>query len=161
MKTGWILLGIVSVVYGVLFYFDTSHIQVAVVAALDTARLIVPILLFVGIIMFVIEYFFNEEKLKKHLGVDRGIKAWMIALVGGILSHGPSYVWYPMLQSLREKGVRDSLVIVFLYARSIKIPWIPMMIVYFGWEFTSVFMVYILMGALAQGMLVAIFEKNK
>jgi uncharacterized membrane protein YraQ (UPF0718 family) len=66
-----------------------------------------------------------------------------------------------MLQNLREKGVRDSLVVVFLYARSIKIPWVPMMIVYFGLKFTSVFMIYILLGALVQGMLVSIFEKNK
>jgi uncharacterized membrane protein YraQ (UPF0718 family) len=161
MKMGWILLAVVTLVYMALYYFDASHIEVAMSSALDTAKLILPILLFVGLIMFFIEYFFDEKKLKQHLGRDRGIKAWIIALVGGILSHGPSYVWYPMLENLRDKGVRDSLVVVFLYARSIKIPWIPMMVVYFGWEFTSIFMIYILIGALVQGFLVSIFEKNK
>lgn len=161
MKMGWILLAVVTLVYMALYYFDASHIEVAMSSALDTAKLILSILLFVGLIMFFIEYFFDEKKLKQHLGRDRGIKAWIIALVGGILSHGPSYVWYPMLENLRDKGVRDSLVVVFLYARSIKIPWIPMMVVYFGWEFTSIFMIYILIGALVQGFLVSIFEKNK
>jgi uncharacterized membrane protein YraQ (UPF0718 family) len=161
VKTGWILLILVTLIYGTLYYFDASHTKVALLATLDTAKLIVPILFFVAAIMFAIEYFFDEDKLKKYLGIDRGFRAWMITLVGGVLSHGPSYVWYPMLQNLREKGVRDSLVVVFLYARSIKIPWVPMMIVYFGLEFTSIFMIYILIGALVQGFLVSIFEKNK
>jgi len=161
MKSGWIMLGIVSVVYAILYFINAEKFMQVLFTSLSVLKIIAPIIVVVGVIMFITEYYVDDEKLIKHLDTDRGVKAWFIALVGGILSHGPSYVWYPMLQNFREKGVRDSLIITFLYARSIKIPWLPMMVVYFGMQFTAVFMFYIIVGAVAQGMLSSLFFTQK
>jgi len=74
--------------------------------------------------------------------------------VGGILSSGPVYVWYPLLADLREEGMRDSLVAAFMYARAIKIPMIPLLVYYFGWNFTLLFTLYLLIFSVLNGLLV-------
>jgi uncharacterized membrane protein YraQ (UPF0718 family) len=59
-----------------------------------------------------------------------------------------------LLQNLREQGAKDGLVIAFIYARAIKIPWLPLMVSYFGWAFTLVYTFYVVLGAYVQGMIV-------
>ncbi len=88
------------------------------------------------------------------LANQSGIKGWTIAVIGGILSHGSSYIWYQMVANLREHKVRDSLIITFLYTRAIKLPWLPLMMSYFGFTFTVLLTFYIISGAIVQGLLV-------
>ncbi len=57
---------------------------------------------------------------------------WVIAIIGGILSSGPIYMWYPLLSELKAKGLDSKYIIAFLYNRSIKIPLLPLMISYFN-----------------------------
>jgi len=152
-KTGIVLLLLVSMAYGVLFAFNESKALSALIESSYVLLFIIPILLFVFFLMALLNTFVDEKSIAKHVGEGSSLKGWSIALVSGILSHGPGYVWYPLLQELRAKGVNDGLIITFLYARAIKIPWIPMMISYFGLSFTLIFSSYILVGALLQGML--------
>jgi uncharacterized membrane protein YraQ (UPF0718 family) len=42
------------------------------------------------------------------------------------------FLWYPLLQELKEKGMRDALIATFLYSRAVKIPLLPVMVLYFG-----------------------------
>jgi len=72
------------------------------------------------------------------LSKESGIKGWAIAAISGIISHGPPFVWYLMIQDLREEGMSSGLAAVFFYNRAIKIPLLPMMIFYFGWQFVVV-----------------------
>ena len=58
-----------------------------------------------------------------------------------------------MLADLRSQGARDSLIVAFFYARAIKLPWLPVMISYFGLTFTLVLCFYILLGAWLQGII--------
>ena len=94
--------------------------------------------------------FIDAKAISKHLGEQSGLKGWLLALLGGVLSHGPGYVWYPLLQNLREQGARDGLVVAFIYARAIKIPWLPLMITYFGWAFTLVYTFYVVLGPICR-----------
>jgi len=103
--------------------------------------------------MAIINSFIQPKKIAKYLGKESGLKGWTIALLSGLLSHGSGYVWYPMLSDLREHGVRDGLIVTFFYARAIKLPWLPMMVAYFGTAFTIILTVYILLGALLQGLI--------
>ena len=57
--------------------------------------------------------------------------------------------------------MRDALIVVFFASRAIKIPLLPMMIDYFGALFTIVLSFYILIGALAQGILLELFQAKK
>jgi len=158
MKTGWIIFGIIAVVYLILSFINPHATLSALKESFDVLKMIIPIILVVFFLMALLNGFIRPQSVTKHLGKDSGIKAWIIALVGGILSHGPAYIWYPILQDFRQKGVQDGIIISFLYARSIKIPWLPVMISYFGVSFTIILSFYILLGALIQGMITNKFE---
>ncbi len=115
---------------------------------------IVPILVIVFAFLFAINLFLKNEIIIKYLGKESGIKGWLIAIGGGLISHGPIYMWYPLLSDLKEKGMKTSLVATFLYNRAVKIPLIPMMVFYFGWLFFIVLTVYMIIFSVINGLLV-------
>ncbi len=96
----------------------------------------------------------NPKGVAKYLGKKSGLKGWVIAVVGGILSHSSSFIWYKMLVNLREQEVKDGLIVTFLYSRAIKLPWLSLMLSYFGYAFTMLLMFYIITAALFQGLIV-------
>jgi len=160
-RSGWVMLGIVALLYLLTFLLDPSAGKASVLAAFKTLKMIAPILLIVFFLMALLNTFINPKKIAKHLGKESGFKGWIIALAGGVLSHGPGYIWYPMLSDLREHGARDGLIVAFFYARSIKLPWLPLMISYFGFAFTALLTFFILLGAWLQGVIVDIFNAKK
>ena len=126
------------------------------VALLKTAKVvaeIIPILLIVIFFTALINRFFHPESLAKHLGQESGIHGWLIALLAGILSHGPMYAWYPMIEDLKKHGLRDGLIVTFFYARSIKFPLLPLIIDYFGLKFTLLLNFYTIVASLLQGII--------
>ena len=153
MKSGWIMLLLSIVLYGVTYVIKPDLVIPALLASGKLLKYIAPILLFVIILTALINSFFDPKKIAQHLGTQSGIKGWLIAISGGILSHGPSYIWYPMLQRIRENGAKDGIIVAFFYARSIKIPWLPIMVSYFGITFTVVLSTYIIIAALIQGLI--------
>jgi uncharacterized membrane protein YraQ (UPF0718 family) len=153
-RSGWVMLGIVILLYGITFAFDPAMGRAAGAAAFRTVKMIIPILLIVFFLMALLNTFVDPRSIARHLGNESGIKGWIIALAGGVLSHGPGYIWYPMLSDLREHGARDGLIVTFFYARSIKLPWLPLMISYFGLAFTAILIFFILIGAWMQGIIV-------
>ena len=157
---GVFMLGGVVITYVVLFLFDFSNAKTALIEAFGVLKMVVPIILIVFFLMGLVNITVDKEKISRHFGKESGIKGWFYAVVAGVLSHGPAYVWYPFLQNLREHGAKDSLVFTFLYARSIKIPWIPLMISYFGFSFTLFFSFYIVVASVLQGVVVERFTKR-
>jgi len=152
-KSGYIMLGVVCALYIVLYFFNADKTLDSLFASLKVLKMIAPILLIVFFLMALLNTFIDEKSIAKHLGKESGVKGWFIALFGGILSTGPGYIWYPMLQELRNKGALDGLVVAFIYARSIKLPWLPLMISYFGISFTIVLSLYTILGAFIQGVI--------
>ncbi len=152
-RSGLVMLGIVILLYGVLFFFNADKTLMALRESLDVLKMIIPILVVVLTLTALLNTFLDAKAISRHLGEESGLKGWLLALTGGILSHGPGYVWYPMLQTLREQGAKEGLIAAFIYARAIKIPWIPLMIAYFGWMFTIVYTLYVIIGAWMQGIL--------
>jgi len=152
-KSGYIILGVVSTLYIVLYFFNADKTVSSLFASLKVLKIIVPIFLIVFFLTALLNTFIDEKNIAKYLGKESGVKGWFIALFGGILSHGSGYIWYPMLQELRNKGALDGLIVAFLYARSIKLPWLPLMISYFGISFTIVLSFYIILGAFIQGVI--------
>ena len=147
------MLTITLILYGVTAFLDPSIARFALNKSLDVLMMIAPILLIVFFLMALLATFIKPKSIAKHLGEESGLKGWFVALAGGILSHGPGYVWYPMLSELRNHGARDGLIVAFFYARAIKLPWLPVMIGYFGIAFTLVLSIYILLGAWIQGVI--------
>ena len=143
----------VAFVYLVLFFINNEKTA----ASLQKGGLIliklIPIFLAVIVLTAVINYFLKPQQIVKYFGEKSGIIGWFYAIIGGIISHGPMYAWYPMLQDMKSHGLRDGLIVTFLYARTIKLPLLPLMIDYFGLIFTTVLLIYILVGAYVQGRL--------
>lgn len=121
---------------------------------------IIPILVLVFGVIYLINRYLDTEKIQKHIGEKSGIKGWLYAAVAGILISGPPYVLYPLFGDLQKKGMRNALIGVILYNRNVKIPFIPVMIYYFGAAFTIIISIYIVLLGFVNGYLVELFSKN-
>jgi uncharacterized membrane protein YraQ (UPF0718 family) len=152
-RSGWILLGVTFLLYGITLFLDPSLAGSALYKSLGVLKMIAPILLLVFFLMALLNTYIKPKSIARHMGKQSGLKGWFFALAGGVLSHGPGYIWYPMLSELRDHGARDGLIVAFFYARAIKLPWLPVMVGYFGIAFTLVLTFYILLGAWIQGLL--------
>ncbi len=146
----YLLLGVI-IFYGVLSLVNSGIPLLALRKSILILIKVVPI--FIAVILFtaILNYFIKPKQIASHLGRESGVKAWLWALAAGVISHGPMYAWYPLLEDLRGHGMRDGLIVVFFFSRALKIPLLPMMVDYFGWAFTVVLSLYILIGALIQG----------
>jgi len=142
---------VVFILYVVLFLGSNQIVIPALQKSWDVMVKIAPIFIIVILVTALFNYFLQPRQIARHFGCESGVKAWLWALAAGVVSHGPMYVWYPVLEDLRSHGMRDGLVVVFFASRAIKIPLLPIMIDYFGWVFTIILSFYILAGALIQG----------
>ncbi len=114
------------------------------------------VLILVFTFMFLINLLLNEKKISHYVGKNSGIKGWTITIFGGLLSHGPIYLWYPLLSDLKEKGMKNELIASFLYNRAVKIPLIPLMIFYFGIPFTLILGFWIIIFSIINGKIVGV-----
>ncbi len=155
---GFSFLGVVIILYIVLFFFDSENIYLSLYASLQIIIQILPVLVLVILLMGAVNYFLKPRIVSKHLGKESGIKGWLLAISIGILSHGPIYVWYPLLKDLHNQGMRTGLVAVFLYNRAIKIPLLPVMIFYFGIGFVIILMIYMIIASVVEGIIIEAVE---
>lgn len=130
----YFLLIVVSL-YVIVFVFDPVGCKDSLKITFGIVKIAVPILIIVIMFTALVDYFINPQKVAKYLSRESGVKGWAIATIAGTISHGPPFVWYPLIQDLREKGMSSGLAAVYFYNRAIKIPLIPMMVYYFGWKF--------------------------
>jgi len=147
-----IFLGIVAGIYCIVAIVDTGIAIRALGAFIDILRQIIPVLLLVFVLMFLVNLFIKPKAIAKHLGSESGLSGWVIAIIAGIIATGPVYVWYSMLADFREKGMRTALAGVFLYMRSVKLPFIPVMMYYFGSLYTAVLTVYLILFSVLVGL---------
>lgn len=156
------MLSVVGLLYLLLFFYDEVKMSIAVKKAailFGELMLIFPLII---VVMALITYYVDSRKIASHLGEESGLKGWMIALSAGIISHGPMYAWYPMLEDLIKHGLKKGLIATFFYARSIKVPLLPIMVAYFGYRFTLILTLYILLASVIQGLLIdQICGRNK
>ena len=147
-------LGIVLSVYLVLFLISPEKTVASLGKAAEVMAFILPVFLVVIVLTAVINFYLNPKQIANHLGSESGLKGWMIAMLAGVISHGPMYAWYPMIEELKKGGMKNGLIATFFYARALKLPLLPLMIEYFGLAFTAVLSLYVLMASLVQGMLI-------
>ena len=141
----------VLILYGLLFL---GNDQLALPALRKSGTILMKVLPIFAIVILctaLLNYLLRPRQVARHLGKGCGGKGWLWALAAGVISHGPMYAWYPLLEELRSHGMQDELLVVFFASRAIKIPLLPMMIDCFGLLFTLILSFYILLGALLQG----------
>jgi uncharacterized membrane protein YraQ (UPF0718 family) len=144
-----------------LSLFDGKGVTSSLLHSLNILSQIWPVFLFIIVLTTIVNYFLKPKSIMKHIGEESGNKGRFYALIAGVISHGPMYAWYGLLDDLRQNGAKDELLIIFLYARAIKIPMIPFSIAVFGTPFTVIICIYILIFALLQGKVFTIlWNKN-
>ena len=145
----WYFLITVLMMYGVLFILN-QHLFFETLQFFHKLLFkIIPIFVAVFILMVITNYFVTPKFITQHLS-DKGLKKWFFIIAGGILSAGPIYMWYPLLADLNKKGLNYGLVACFLYNRAIKIPLIPVAIMYFGWKYVAVLTVVMIAASVLQ-----------
>ena len=156
---GKYLLPVVGIAYICLAVLNSHQAAAALHKSLLVLLKVLPIIAMVILFTSLINFFLKPKQIAKKLGKESGISGWIWTLLAGVLSHGPMYAWYPLIDDLRSHGMRDGLVVVFFAARAIKLPLLPMMIDYFGWLFTLVLSIYILLASLLQGVIYELLDR--
>jgi uncharacterized membrane protein YraQ (UPF0718 family) len=151
---------IVLIAYVVLLLADMPHALSALQKGGSILLSLLPLFLLIIILTALINYFLKPKQIIKHFGKDSGTKGVFYAIIGGIISHGPMYAWYGMLQDMRSHGLKDGLIATFMYARAVKLPLLPFMVDLFGLLFTIIMTLYILIAAVLQGKVVDALEKK-
>ncbi len=150
----WMFFLVVFISYLAAALADTGLVFSALSYTADLLWTVLPVILMVFALIFVSNIILTPQRIVRYMGKGSGIKGWLIAMAGGILSSGPIYMWYPLLSDLREKGMKPSLIAAFLYNRAVKIPLMPLMIYYFGWAFTLVLAFYMILFSIINGLIV-------
>lgn len=157
---GMYFLTIVIILYVIFFVFQPNRAYTTLKTSGALLIQIVPVLVLVIVCMGITNYFVKSRKILKYTSKESGIKGWLVAVSAGILSHGPIYVWYPLLKELRDHGMKNGLIAAFLYNRAIKIPLLPLMIYYFGPMFVLVLLIYMVIASVIEGNTIDRMERH-
>jgi len=150
----WYFLIIIVIAYVILFIFNKALFISSLKFFIDILYKIIPVLIVIFFLMVLINYLISPKKILKHLGHDSGIKGWLIAIIGGIFSQGPVYIWYPLLADLKNKGMRIGLISTFIYSRAIKIPLLPFLILYFSVKYMLILTIVLIVMSIFNGLIV-------
>lgn len=139
-----------GVLYAVVFAIDRGLFKESLFFSGQMLIKILPAFIFIFLLMFVINLFVTRKTVLKYLG-RKGWLKWAFAVVGGIISTGPIYAWYPLLGELKDKGMSYGAVTCFLYNRPVKLPLLPVFIVYFDLSFVVVLILVMITASIIQG----------
>jgi uncharacterized membrane protein YraQ (UPF0718 family) len=150
-RTGWYFLLIVIGIYIITYLIKPDFLIPALNFAWNIFLKIIPVFILIFALMFIINYFITPKWLAEKLEKSKGIKAWSLTIIAGVISTGPIYMWYPMLAELKEHGLKQGLMATFLYARAVKPALMPLMIYYFGLTFTIILTIVMIVFSIIQG----------
>jgi len=157
-RTGWWFLGVAVILQLVLTLVAPEAAAKARLVSWRLIKGIVPLLLLVFLLIFLSNLLLQDRWIRRFVGRSSGVRGYAVAALAGIISAGPIYVWYPLLQDMRSKGMKDALIAVFLYNRAVKLQWLPILVGYFGIEYTLVLSFWMVIAGLVQGLIFEIFE---
>lgn len=152
---------VVVILYIILLYFDFENSFSSLQISFDILWKLIPTFTFVIILTALVNYLLKPKQIIKHFGKESGLKGIVYAIFGGVLSHGPIYAWYGMLNDMKSHGLKSSLIAIFMYSRAVKLPLLPFMIDVFGLTFTIIINIYILVFAVLQGKFIDKFMSEK
>jgi uncharacterized membrane protein YraQ (UPF0718 family) len=151
-----ILIGI----YGILLVFSPQKASTALRHSANIFLNLAGPLTLVFALMTAVNLFLDPARITRFLGKDAGLKGVAFSAAAGTISTGPIYAWYPLLGELRQKGARNSLLVIFLGNRAVKPLLLPVMVTYFGWLYVLVLTLFMVTGSVAAGYLVGYLVKE-
>jgi len=160
-RGGWLFLALTLLAYMLLSLVNPEAVTKSLSFFTHVMAQVFPMLGLVFLLLFITNLLLEPKWIKRYLGRGSGVKGWIAAVVGGILSLGAIYAWYAMLSELKQKGMRTALIATFLYSRSIKLPLLPLMIHYFGMAYTLTLCLYLIIFSIINGILVERLTKQR
>jgi uncharacterized membrane protein YraQ (UPF0718 family) len=155
----WLFLALVLAGYGVAAVIAPDLAYRACAGFVAMLEKVAPALALVFVLMLLGEMLLSNERVENWLGRGSGLRGWFLALAAGVLSAGPAYTWYALLAELRAKGMRTALAAVFLYARAIKLPLLPLLAHYFGLRYMIVLSLFIAAFSILNGRIMEQLER--
>ena len=144
----WVFPLCVLCLYGVGLFLDSESTRRAMgVAVSMSSQLIFP-LCFAVLIMVAVNRIVSPAMVSRFLGKGAGAKGILLSSLAGVLSMGPIYAWYPIFKTVKDGGASNIIVANFIGCRSVKPVLFPVLVAYFGWKFSFVFLIFTLIGAL-------------
>jgi uncharacterized membrane protein YraQ (UPF0718 family) len=135
----WIFFSIVCLFCLISFVLDSSSLIDIISVFWSMLIKILPTLLLVYFIIFGFNLIISNKKIVKFLEKGSYIKKLLFSVIFGILSSWPIYLRYGLLKQLQNVGLSLGHIATFSYARAIKLPLLPIMISYFGFKFSIIF----------------------
>jgi len=154
IENNWLFLSIMTIIYIILSITNPTIFNTSMSFFTTTLYQVIPTLFIIFSLIFVFNLILDTKNIVKWLGHLNKKRGWAISIFAGILSHGPIYMWYPLLSDLKEKGMRSGLIATFLYNRAIKIPLLPIMIYYFSLKFTILLTFFMILFSIINGILI-------
>jgi len=142
---------IIVAIYIILYFINKKKTLESLHHFGKNTLIIAFIFIFVILLTATINYYYPKEKITKILKGKATYKTYLISLLAGIISHGPIFAWYPLLENIKDKGLSNGAIVIFVYGKAIKLSLLPVMIGFFGQLYTIIFMIYIAIAALIQG----------
>ncbi len=149
----WYFLITILILYLILFFINYQAFNTSVLFFVELLKKIIPSLALVFVLLFLIDYFIEQNSITKHLK-NNSVKKWFYTLIAATFASGPPFLWYPLLKDLNKKGVSYGIISCFLYSRSIKIPYLPLLIFYFGIKYTLILSITMLIVSVIQGLII-------
>ncbi|MBM9518478.1 hypothetical protein JWG39_01445 [Desulforhopalus vacuolatus] len=103
-----------------------------------TLQMAIPLLISL-FMMFLLNMYISTASITRLMGKKGGLSGILFSSIAGIVSMGPVFAWFPFLKALKEKGMADVYLANFLSCRAVKPVLFPVLITYFGWRFSLVF----------------------
>ena len=109
--TGRYALGGTAVLYLAALAVDIDGGRQALAESASILARIAPVLVLVTALIAVSKYTLAPKTVATYVGAESGVTGYLVAILTGIASHGPVYVWYALLCDMRESGMRDGLIV--------------------------------------------------
>ena len=143
----WIFPACVVAVYIVIWITVPEKIVPALGAIKNIAlQMAIPLLISL-FMMFLLNMYISTAHITKFMGKKKGLTGILFSSLAGIISMGPVFAWFPFLKTMKEKGMADIYLANFLSCRAVKPVLFPVLVTYFGWRFSLVFISMSLIGA--------------
>ncbi|MFO8016273.1 MAG: hypothetical protein R6U32_04160 [Candidatus Woesearchaeota archaeon] len=160
-RRGWYFLAACIIIYAAVVLMKPEAGMRALRFFSDIILKILPVFILIFALLTLINYFVEPKKLLKYFGKESGLKGYLLSLTAGIISTGPIFMWYPLLNEMQGHGVSNGFLATFLYGRSIKPALLPLLIFYFGLAYTIILCMALAFAAIIQGIIIKfIDEKN-
>lgn len=155
---GWIFLGLALLAWGLMALVAPTQAREAFRLFVGLLGRVLPALAVVFLFLFVANLVTDPSWIERHLGRKPSLGAWLVAVAAGVLASGSLYAWYPLVADFKQKGLRPGLAAAFLYAFSVKLPLLPLLVHFFGLTFAIVLNAWLILFSVLGGLLVERLE---